>query len=99
MLYVLTYGCSITKEKLVVSADHESDVDDYGYQSAQDCWYSYDCNLVSPEDYEGYSEEEIADAEWEDMLNDIYWYWEVFDCNNEEHLSVFNEQDNVPFEI
>lgn len=72
MLYTLTYGCSQTEEKLVVSANRESDVNEYGYQSAQDCWYSYDCNYASTDHYENYPEEEIAYLEWENMQNDIY---------------------------
>ena len=80
MLYIFTYGCSQTTEKLILSADNESDVNDYGYQSAQDCWYPYDCNLAFPEDYKDIIlKKKLLMQNVENMCYDIYWCWALFD--------------------
>ena len=66
---------------------------------AQDVYYSYDCNYPSDEDYDEYTEEEISEMEYQDMLNDIDWTVEPFDKDNEEHMDAWNEQGAKPFEI
>ena len=78
MLFYIKYGCSQSHERLVVEAKDARRADEWAEQSAQDCYYSYDCNYLSDEDYElyeedGLTEEEIGEQEYMDMLNDIEW--------------------------
>lgn len=104
MLFYIRYGCSINHESLIVNADDYDAADRYAEQSAQDIYYSYDCNYPSDEDYDCYeeddlTEEEISEQEYMDMLNDIDWLVEPYDEKNEDHLDIWKEQGGVPFEV
>lgn len=104
MLFYIKYGCSVSHESLIVDADNFDAADRYAEQVAQDCYYSYDCNYLSEEDYdcyeeEGLTEEEISEQEYMDMLNDIDWLVEPYDEKNEEHTETLAEQSGIPHEI
>ena len=99
MLFYIKYGCSVSHESLIVDADTYERAEDYAEASAQDVYYSYDCNYMSEEEYESYSEEEIAEFEYEDMISDIDWVVEPYDEKNVEHYDAFVEQGKIPFEI
>lgn len=104
MLFYIKYGCSVGHESLIVNADDFDAADRYAEQAAQDCYYSYDCNYLSDEDYDlyeedGLTEEEISEQEYMDMLNDIDWTAEPYDEKNEEHIETMAEQGGVPHEI
>ena len=99
MLFYTKYGCSICHESLIVNADDFETANRWAEQSAQDVYYSYDCNYLSDEDYEEYDEEDICDIEYQEMLSDIDWIVEPYDEKNEEHLDAMHEQGGVPFEI
>ena len=98
-LYYIEYGCSISTERLIVSALNETDAENYAYVSAQDIWHSYECNEIDPEDYPDATEEELYDIEAEEMEMDIQYCVEPFDDKNEDHLETLNEQKGVPFKI
>lgn len=98
-LYYIEYGCSICSERLIVSAKSKEDAEHYAYISAQDVWYSYDYNMIDPEDYPDASEEELVEIECEEMEQDIHYYAEPFDPESEEHAETLKEQNNKPFEV
>jgi hypothetical protein len=99
MLFYTKYGCSVSHESLIVDSDSYERANDWAEASAQDVYYSYDCNYLSDEDYDEYTEEEVSEMEYQDMLNDIDWTVEPFDKDNEEHMDAWNEQGAKPFEI
>ena len=104
MLFYIKYGCSVGHESLIVNADDFDAADRYAEQAAEDCYYSYDCNYPSDEDYDRYeedglTEEEISEQEYMDMLNDIDWTVEPYDEKNEEHVDTMAEQGGVPHEV
>ena len=99
MLYYIEYGCSISHERLVVDADSHERADQYAEASAQDVFWSYDCNYMHEEDCEGYTDEEVSEFEYQDMLNDTHWLVESYDEKNEDHREALHEQQGVPFEI
>lgn len=99
MLFYTKYGCSVSHESLIVDADSYERADQWAEQSAQDVYYSYDCNYLCDEDYEDYTEDEVSELEYQDMLNDIDWVVEPYDEKNEEHVEAMNEQDNIPHKI
>ena len=99
MLYYIEYGCSISHERLVVDADSCERADQYAEASAQDVYWSYDCNYMCDEDYEDYTEDEVNELEYQDMLHDIQWLVEPYDEKNEDHKDAMHEQNGVPFEI
>lgn len=99
MLFYTKYGCSISHECLVVESDSYERANDWAEASAQDVYYSYDCNYMSEDEYDEYTEEELSEMEYQDMLNDIDWTVEPFDKDNEEHMDAWNEQGAKPFEI
>ena len=98
-LYFIQYGCSISSERLIVSADTEADAEHYAYISAQEVWYSFECNDIDPDDYPDATDEELVEIESEEMEYDIHYIAEPFDPKNEDHLETLKEQDNKPFEI
>ena len=51
------------------------------------------------EDYEDYTEDEVSELEYQDMLHDIHWLVEPYDEKNEDHKDAMHEQNGVPFEI
>ena len=99
MLFYIKYGCSVSHESLIVEADSFERAEEYAEASAQDVYYSYDCNYPSDEDYDDYSEEEISELEYQDMISDIDWVVEPYDEKNEEHKDAMHEQGGVPFEV
>ena len=99
MLFYIKYGCSISHESLIVEAKDYDKADEYAERAAQDVYYSYDCNYPSDEDYDDYSEEEISELEYQDMLSDIDWLVEPYDEKIEEHRDTWDEQNKIPFEV
>ena len=99
MLFYIEYGCSISRERLIVDAENYERADQYAEASAQDVYWSYDCNYLSDEDCEEYSEEEANELEYQDMLYDIFWIVEPYDDKNEDHKETMQEQNNIPFEV
>lgn len=98
-LYFIEYGCSQGSEHLIVSAKDKAAAEYYAYISAQDTWYSYECNYIDPEDYPDATEEELVEIEGEEMEMDIHYCAEPFDDKNEEHIETLREQNNKPFEV
>ena len=99
MLFYIKYGCSVGHESLIVEADSFERVEEYAEASAQDVYYSYDCNYPNDEDYDNYTEEEISELEYQDMISDIDWVVEPYDEKNEEHKDAMHEQGGVTFEV
>ena len=99
MLFYIEYGCSVSHERLIVDADSYERADQYAEVSAQDVFWSYDCNYMHEEDCEGYTDEEVSEFEYQDMLNDTHWLVESYDEKNEDHREALHEQQGVPFEI
>ena len=102
MLFFIKYGCSISRESLIINAKDIEHADQYARQAAEEVYYSYDCNYPSEEDYEDFddmTEEEKNESEFQDMINDIFWNVENFDDKNEEHLDTLKENGGVPFEV
>ena len=99
MLFYVKYCCSICHENLVVKADSFERADEWAEQSAQEVYWSYDCNYPSDEDCENYTEEELGEIMQDDMTNDIDWTIEPFDENNEEHMEALHDCGGIPFEI
>ena len=104
MLFYIKYGCSVSHESLIIKADDYEAADHYAERAAQDCYYSYDCNYLSDEDYDlyeedGLTEEEISEQEYMDMLNNIDWTVEPYDEKNEEHTDTMAEQGDIPYEV
>ena len=98
-LYLIEYGCSICTEHLVVLAENEERANEFAYQEAQSVYWSYDCNYPAEEDCEDMSEEEIAELAEQDMEQDIQYFVELYDPNNEEHQAYMHDQNNKPHEI
>ena len=103
-LFYIKYGCSVSHEQLIVEAETAERAEDYAESAARDCYYSYDCNYPSDEEYiyyeeEGMTEEEIDESEYMDMMNDIDWVVEPYDESNEDHIEAMKEQDGIPFEV
>lgn len=103
MLFYIEYGCSVSHERLIVDTENFDRADQYAEASAQDVYYSYDCNYLSEEDYDLYeenlTEDEISEQEYMDMINDIFWIVEPFNEENEEHLDALKEQGGTPYEV
>lgn len=99
MLFYIEYGCSISHEHLIIDADSYERADQYAEASAQDVYWSYDCNDICDEDYEDYTEDEANELEYQDMLQDIHWSVEPYDEKNEDHKDAMREQNNIPFEV
>lgn len=98
-LYYITYGCSICTEHLIVEAEDIDTANEYAYLEAQNVYYSYDSSYPDEEDCEGMDEEEIAEMMHQDMEQDIAYFAENYDPENEEHIETMREQNNKPFEI
>lgn len=98
-LFYIEYGCSICTEHLIVEAKSLGAAHEYAYQEAQDVYYSYDCNYPDAEDCEEMDEDEIAEMMQQDMEQDIQYFAEVYDPNNEDHVMTMHEQGNKPHEI
>ena len=98
-LFYIEYGCSQCTEHLIVEAKDMGAAHEYAYQSAQDAYFSYDCNFIDPEDYPDADEEELVEIEEQEMEMDIHYFAESFDAENEDHQMTFEEQNNKPFEV
>ena len=98
-LYLIEYGCSICTEHLVVLAESEERANEFAYQEAQSVYWSYDCNYPAEEDCEDMSEEEIAELAEQDMEQDIQYFVELYNENNEDHAETMREQGSKPHEI
>jgi hypothetical protein len=99
-LFYIEYGCSICTEHLIVSAKDMGAAYEFAYQEAQNIYYSYDCNYPDVEDYEDdMSEDDIAELMHQDMEQDIHYFAEIYDAENEDHAMTMREQDNKPHEI
>ena len=98
-LYYIEYGCSICTEHLIVEAKDMGAAHEYAYLEAQNVYYSYDCNYPDSEDCEGMDEDEIAEMMHQDMEQDIQYFAEPYDPENEDHAMTMREQDNKPHQI
>lgn len=98
-LFYIEYGCSQCIEHLIVEAKDMGAAHEYAYQSAQEEYYSYDCNYPDVDDCEGMDEEEIAEMMQQDMEQDIQYFAEIYDPENEDHIMTMREQSNKPFEV
>ena len=72
---------------------------EYAYLEAQNVYYSYDSNYPDEEDCEGMDEDEIAEMMHQDMEQDIQYFAEIYDAENEDHVMTMHEQDNKPHQI
>lgn len=98
-LFYIEYGCSICTEHLIVEAKNEDAANEYAYLSAQEVYYSYDCNYPDVEDCEGMDEDDIAEMMQQDMEQDIQYFAEIYDAENEDHTMTMREQNNIPHPI
>ena len=98
-LYYIEYGCSICTEHLIVEAKDMGTANEYAYLEAQNVYYSYDCNYPDAEDCEGMDEDDIAELAHQDMEQDIQYFAEIYDAENEDHAMTMREQDNKPHQI
>ena len=98
-LYYIEYGCSICTEHLIVEAENMDIANEYAYLEAQNVYYSYGNNYPDEEDCEGMDEDEIAEMMQQDMEQDIHYFAEVYDPDNEDHVMTMREQGNEPHKI
>ena len=98
-LFYIEYGCSICTEHLIVEAKNEDAAGEYAYLSAQEVYYSYDCNYPDVEDCDGMDEEEIAELMQQDMELDLQYFAEPYNPENEDHTMTMREQNNIPHPI
>ena len=98
-LFYIEYGCSICTEHLIVEAKDMGTANEYAYQEAQNVYYSYDSNYPDEEDCEGMDEDAIAEMMQQDMEQDIQYFAEVYNPDNEDHAMTMREQGNRPHEI
>ena len=98
-LYYIEYGCSICMEHLIVEAKDMGAANEYAYLEAQNVYYSYDSNYPDEEDCEGMDEDEIAEMMQQDMEQDIQYFAELYDPENEDHVETMREQGNKPHQI
>jgi hypothetical protein len=98
-LFYIEYGCSICTEHLIVEAKNEDAANEYAYLSAQEVYYSYDYNYPDAEDCDGMDEEEIAELMQQDMEQDLQYFVEPYDLENEDHTMTMREQNNIPHPI
>ena len=98
-LFYIEYGCSICTEHLIIEAKDLGAAHEFAYQEAQNVYYSYDSNYPDEEDCEGMDEDEIAEMMQQDMEQDIQYFAEIYDAENEDHAMTMREQDNKPHEI
>lgn len=98
-LFYIEYGCSICTEHLIVEAKDEEAANDYAYQSAQEVYYSYDCNYPDMDECEDMDDEDMAEMMQQDMESDIHYYAVIYDISNEDHVETMREQHNIPFKV
>ena len=98
-LFYIEYGCSICAEHLIVEAKDMSAAYEYAYLSAQEIYYSYDCNYPDIEDCDGMDEEEVAELMQQDMEQDLCYFAEPYNPENEDHAMTMREQEERPFRV
>ena len=98
-LFYIEYGCSICTEHLIIEAKDMGTANEYAYLEAQNVYYSYDSNYPDEEACEGMDEDEIAEMMHQDMEQDIQYFAEIYDAENEDHAMTMREQDNKPHQI
>ena len=98
-LFYIENGCSICTEHLIIEAKDEDAANEYAYLSAQDLYWSYDQNCFYEEDFEDMDENDIAEMMEQDMLQDIQYFAEFYNPENEDHAMTMREQSNVPHPI
>jgi hypothetical protein len=98
-LFYIEYGCSICTEHLIIEAKNEDAAGEYAYLSAQDLYWSYDQNCFYEEDFEDMDENNIAEMMEQDMLQDIQYFAEPYNPENEDHTMTMREQNNIPHPI
>ena len=98
-LFYIEYGCSICTEHLIVEAKNKDSASEYAYQEAQNVYWSYDCNYPDVEDCDGMDEEEAAELMQQDMEQDLQYFAEPYDPENEDHIMTMREQNNIPHPI
>ena len=98
-LYLIEYGCSICTEHLIVLAKNQGEAIEFAYQAAQEVYYSYDCNYPDLDEYEGMDDDDIAELAQQDMEQDIHYYAELYDSEDEEHQAYMHDQNDKPHEI
>jgi hypothetical protein len=98
-LFYIEYSCSICTERLIVEAKDEDAADEYAHLSAQELYWSYDCNYPDVEDCDEMDEDDIAELMQQDMLQDIQYFAVPYNPENEDHAMTMREQNNKPHEI
>ena len=99
-LFYIEYGCSICTEHLIVEAKDEEAANEYAYQEAQNVYWSYDQYSQYEEDeFEGMDEDDIAELMQQDMEQDIQYFAEPYNPENEDHTMTMREQNNIPHPV
>ena len=99
-LFYIEYGCSICTEHLIIEAKDIDAANEYAYLEAQNVYWSYDQYSQYEEDeFEGMDEDEIAEMMHQDMEQDIQYFAEIYDAENEDHVVTMREQNYKPFEV
>ena len=95
MKFIGYYGCSNDFNIIALEASSKEKANNYVYECACECYggyYHYHCYYEN----ENGGDEEYIDEERE---NDINYYVEPFDYNNEEHMNILREQENEFWEV
>lgn len=104
MKFIIEYGCSVTTEYLAVEAKSLEEAEQYAYQSAYECRESFE-GLHGVLDFAEFCEEEEYDEEddsaWEaykEMVEwELHYHAHEFDPNNEEDISVLEDNSEGKF--
>lgn len=91
MKFIGHYGCSNESNIIALEASSKEKANNYVYECACECYDGYYHCYYGNEDDEEYIDEEIE--------NDIEYYVEPFDYNNEEHMDILREQENEFWEV
>lgn len=89
MKFIGHYGCTGDNEEIAILARSKAAAENFIFECACESFESFS-------HYDEYiDEEEYQEA----MMQDIEYYVEPFDYNNEEHLFILKEQENNFWEI
>ena len=91
MKFIGYYGCSYESNTIALKARNKEKANNYVYECACECYDSY--SYYNEYKYE-YEEDYL-----ENKQNDIEYYVEPFDYNNEEHMAILHEQENEFWEV
>lgn len=105
MLYYIRYGCTCEDVEAVMEFSSEQEAIDYVYQSAHDSYHSFEgfygirdlsdiAEDLFEKDLDDCTESELSEIEEEfeeEIENDIYYFIELFDEENEDHLLCLEE--------